>query len=92
MAKKPIINHCHGAEFDRFYLNSSIRKKRLIEKVYNKCTVMIALSDEWKEQLSMIVPSERIEVIENYSTFNEVCGQNIANRKRNQQILFLRQD
>ena len=30
IAKKPIINHCHGAEFDTFYLKASKWKKRLI--------------------------------------------------------------
>ena len=35
---------------------------------------MIALSDEWKERLSMIVPTEKIVVIENYSTIQEECG------------------
>ena len=50
---------------------------------------MIALSDHGKDQLSMIVPSERIEVIENYSSLNEYAVNVLANRKRNLQILFL---
>lgn len=33
-AKKPIINHIHGADFDEFYTNSSEKKKRQIKKVY----------------------------------------------------------
>lgn len=88
-AKKPIINHCHGAEFDNFYLNANAWKKRLIEKVYNKCSVMIALSDEWKERLSLIVHVDKIEVIENYSVIHEDAIKEKVNRKSNGQILFL---
>ena len=88
-AKKPIINHCHGADFDSFYLNASNKKKKLIKKIYNKCTVMIALSDEWKERLSLIVQNDKIELIENYSRIHEDAIKEKVNRKRNGQILFL---
>ena len=82
LAKKPIINHCHGAEFDTFYLKANGWKKRLIEKVYNKCSVMIALSDEWKERLGMIVPTEKIVVIENYSNIREETVKNIIKSEK----------
>ncbi|ULT56208.1 glycosyltransferase family 4 protein [Neobacillus drentensis] len=88
-AKKTIINHCHGADFDSFYLNASKKKKILIKKVYNKCTVIIALSDEWKERLSLIVQNDKIELIENYSRIREAAIKENVNRQRNEQILFL---
>jgi glycosyltransferase involved in cell wall biosynthesis len=88
-AKKPIINHCHGADFDSFYLNASNIKKKLIKKIYNKCTVMIALSDEWKERLSLIVQNDHIELIENYSRIHEDAIIEKVNQKINGQILFL---
>lgn len=34
---------------------------------WEKCNVLIALSEEWKERLSQIVPKDRIEIIENCS-------------------------
>ena len=88
-AKKPIINHCHGADFDSFYLNASNNKKKLIKIIYNKCTVMIALSDEWKERLSLIVQNDKIELIENYSRIHEDAITEKVNRKIKGQILFL---
>ena len=54
-AKKPIINHIHGADFDEFYTNSSEKKKRQIKKVYRKCKILVALSEEWKQRLEKIV-------------------------------------
>lgn len=82
--KIPVVNHIHGAEFDAFYLNASEKKKDLIRRVYRKCQVLIALSDEWKENLEQIVPKERICVIENYCQIPE----QMEGKKKNQ-ILFL---
>lgn len=62
----PIVNHIHGAEFDRFYTKASERKKRLVQKVYGKCSRLIVLSGEWKEVISQIVPAEKIDIVENY--------------------------
>jgi len=80
----PVVNHIHGAEFDAFYENASDRKKKLIRKVYNKCQMLIALSDEWKERLKQIVPEEKICVIENYCRIPAS-----VEMERKRQILFL---
>ena len=48
--KIPIVNHIHGADFDEFYVNAPEEKKIKIKKVYSKCNVLIALSEEWKER------------------------------------------
>lgn len=88
-AKKPIINHIHGAEFESFYTNANEKKKTKIRKVYNKCDVLIALSNEWKEKLSVIVRSEKIKVIENYSIIHEDTLKERLGRKSNNQVLFL---
>ena len=88
-AKIPIINHIHGADFDNFYLNAGEWKKKLIRIVYGKCNMLIALSDEWKEKLSQIVPSCKITIIENYSILHEDAFHCRIDRSCNNQILFL---
>lgn len=88
-AKKPIINHIHGADFDEFYINASEKKKGRIRKAYNKCTVLIALSAEWKERLSKIVPKSKITVIENYSILHEDALEERLCRPTNDTVLFL---
>ncbi|SFT03040.1 glycosyltransferase family 4 protein [Paenibacillus sp. BC26] len=85
----PIINHCHGADFETFYVNASHKRKKLIQNAYNKCTVMLALSNEWKERLSMIVQEEKIEIIENYSSIDGDAIHERTSRNSNMQILFL---
>lgn len=85
----PIINHIHGAEFDKFFTNASNNKKKLIKKVYGKCDKLIALSEEWKKSLSKIVQPEKIVVIENYSVLHEDAFLERQARKNNHMVLFL---
>jgi glycosyltransferase involved in cell wall biosynthesis len=88
-ARKSIINHVHGAEFKDFYENANTKKRKLIEKIYNKCSCIIALSDEWKDKLSKIVPNEKIVVIENYSVIYPKATEERLKRVCNNQVLFL---
>lgn len=62
----PIINHIHGADFDEFYERAPAVKKKWIGKVYNKCTKVLVLSEEWKNHIERIVPADRIDILENY--------------------------
>ena len=87
--KIPIINHIHGADFDEFYISASKRKKEKIKRVYDKCDYLIALSDEWKERLSQIVPKEHIVIIENYSTIHKDALEDRLKRNVNNKVLFL---
>ena len=80
----PVVNHIHGAEFETFYHKASPRKKKRIAKVYGKCRILVALSEEWKRNLELLVPAEKIEVIENYCKIPDQSG---TEKKR--QILFL---
>lgn len=66
LAKIPVVNHIHGAEFDIFYEKASKFKKKWVRRVYQKCTRLIVLSKEWKEKIAQIVPADRIDQIENY--------------------------
>jgi glycosyltransferase involved in cell wall biosynthesis len=88
-AKKPIINHIHGADFDEFYVNASEKKREQVKKVYNKCDVLVALSTEWKEHLCQIVPEEKITIIENYCILHKNALYERLNRRCNNTVLFL---
>lgn len=87
--KIPVINHIHGADFIEFYISASDRKKKLIKTVYEKCDRIIALSAEWKSNLSQIVDKEKIEVIENYSVLHKDAYQERQKRSCNNRVLFL---
>lgn len=88
-AGKPIINHIHGADFNEFYIRAKRWKRNLIRATYDKCTVLIALSDEWKENLSKIVAPEKIEIVENYSVLHKDALEARLARNPNNIVLFL---
>lgn len=87
--KKPIINHVHGADFNEFYLNASDKKRKLIKNIYNKCSKIIALSEEWKDNLKQIIDESKITVIENYSILNNEAIDERQNKKNEHNVLFL---
>lgn len=89
LAGKPVINHIHGANFDEFYIKASTRRKRIIKKIYNKCEMLIALSEEWKDKLSIIVPEKKIAIVENYSVLHEDALRERNKRESNHIVLFL---
>lgn len=80
----PIINHIHGSEFAKFYLNSSKRKQRLVKKVWGKCSHFIVLSEQWKETFSIVIPKEKMSIVKNYSMVMPEIK-----RENNKTVLFL---
>ena len=82
----PVVNHIHGAEFDSFYRQASRCKKKLVRRVYRKCSRLIVLSKEWKKAISHIVPSDRIDIIENYCV---IPKEPYDTGRHHNQILFL---
>ena len=84
-AKKPMINHIHGSEFDKLYTNASERKKKLVRKAWGKCNRFIVLSESWKERFSEVIPNEKMTVIENYS----IVKDGINRSQCHNQVLFL---
>lgn len=85
--KIPIINHIHGSAIADLYINAGQKKKRLVEKCFDKCTYLVVLSEEWKEKIQVIKTKTPKIVIENYSTIHKECLRKKSNDKKN--ILFL---
>ena len=79
LAKIPVVNHVHGADFDEFYRKKSQKKKKTIEKIYNKCIRTIA----------EIVPEQTIRVVENYGILQEDLIKEKLTKSNNKLILFL---
>lgn len=80
-----VVNHIHGAEFEMFFENAPEIKKRLIKQAYGHCDRLIALSDEWKDNLKKIVLEEKIQVVENYS----IVHRKEAKAQYGKNVLFL---
>ena len=87
--KVPIINHIHGADFEKFYTQASQLKRNLIKRVYNKCSKIIALSEEWKDYLKIVVDENKVSIINNYSNVNKDAYKKRINKGNTYKVLFL---
>lgn len=67
----PLINHVHADDWDAFYGAASASKRRLIADTYGRCSKVIALSQEWADTLSAILPEKQIAVLENFTPLFE---------------------
>ena len=62
---KKVIIHIHGSEFKKFYDKSNNFIKKYIENTLNKADYVLALSEEWRENLISIAPKSRVEILHN---------------------------
>lgn len=81
-----ILNHIHGSEIEKLYINANKIKRLLVKDAFSKCDCLIVLSDTWKVKLMNLFPQTSIFVVENFSPyiFNKT---HIGHEKT--QILFL---
>jgi len=85
--KIPVINHIHGSEIANLYINAGRKKKRLVEKCFDKCKYLVVLSEEGKDNLRVVKTKTPKIVIENYSTIHKECLKRKNHNDKN--ILFL---
>ncbi len=71
--KIPIINHIHGSEINKLYVDASKRKKRLVENCFDKCKYLVVLSEECKTSFRVFKTNTSKVVIENYSIIHKEC-------------------
>jgi glycosyltransferase involved in cell wall biosynthesis len=65
-AGRPYLVHLHGGGFSRFYEHESgPLGKLLIRGTLAHASVVIALSEQWRERLLRICPTARVEVLPN---------------------------
>jgi glycosyltransferase involved in cell wall biosynthesis len=65
-AGRPYIVHLHGAQFADFYgKEAGPLARRAIRSTFAHASVVIALSQEWRERVLRICPSTAVEVLHN---------------------------
>lgn len=84
--KIKMINHIHGAEFQKFFYEANFIKKYLIKKIYNLATITIVLSKSWETDISQIINNDRVEVLNNFA----IIDKNQTNYDlRNNNVIFM---
>ena len=61
----PVVLHVHAAEMDVFYSKRHRLEKWYTRQAMGRANVVIAVSEQWRQSLSEIVPIERIETFRN---------------------------
>jgi glycosyltransferase involved in cell wall biosynthesis len=65
-AGRPYLIHMHGSEFMKFYQEESGRfTQRLIAFILKRAALVLALSDQWRNNLLSISPDAVVEVLPN---------------------------
>lgn len=65
-ARRPYLLHLHGSEFMRFYgQESGARAQRFIGWIFGKAARVIALSEQWRENVLAICPGAKVEILPN---------------------------
>ncbi len=62
---KRIILHIHGAEYIVFYNKLSPQKKKIVNDIWEKADVIIALSEEWKKAFCRLFNHQNIIIVHN---------------------------
>ena len=62
----PVIFHLHGSEMKVFVEQQPVLSRRLISWILTRQTVVLVLSQSWKDYVSAIAPQARVEILPNY--------------------------
>ena len=83
----PVVNHIHGSELDRFYRKKPEYHQSFIRTVFKKCSRILVLSEQWREQFTELIDLNQMDVVANYS----ICPKKkFENRnKQDPSVLFL---
>jgi glycosyltransferase involved in cell wall biosynthesis len=74
-AGRPYIFHLHGGGFGRFYDDESgWLARRLIRSTLQHASLVIALSEQWRERLLEICPLARVDVLHNAVAIPDIQG------------------
>jgi len=82
----PVVDHIHGSQLDGFYRKASPGKRRVVDFVFQKCSAVIALTEQWKADFEAFAAREKIHVVANYGQFLPNCE---PEKRRGDTVLFL---
>lgn len=62
--KKAVV-HIHGAEYLVFYDSLNVRRKRVVDDYFRQADLVLALSEQWKNELEARLPIADCQVLNN---------------------------
>ena len=91
MLRTKVINHIHGAEFDRFYESAGGVKKKLVQIIYNYPETTIVLSQDWANRMASIGHKSKVFCLNNFAVIPDMNVDEMLSgyHARRKNILFL---
>jgi glycosyltransferase involved in cell wall biosynthesis len=87
---KKVILHVHGAEFYVFYQKCGAFRKKWMTSILGACDCIVALSNQWKQDLQKISPRSDIRVIYNPTILRDISLESGLSHQNNPvQFLFM---
>jgi len=65
VARRPCILHVHGSEFMRFHEECGRLRRAVVRWAFRHAAVVVALSEQWRDDLVKICPGARVVVLPN---------------------------
>jgi len=88
LCRKNVIFHIHGAEFNIFYHNESgLIKRKFIKSILCSADIIIALSNQWKNDIEKIVDKKNVVRVVNNAVMLPEVEQGVKGEKL--EILFM---
>jgi glycosyltransferase involved in cell wall biosynthesis len=89
LARRPYVLHLHGSEFMRFYDEEcGPLAKRVVRFVFRHAAVVLALSDQWRDNIRRICDTAVVEVLPNAVPLQAAVASGVANEEQ-QTVLIL---
>lgn len=82
----PVILHLHGSEMKPFYVSQRPFVQRLIRSRLEQASLVVVLSQSWKDFVQSIAPGARVTIVPNYVTVPEPIERS---SRVGREILFL---
>lgn len=89
LLRRPYVLHVHGSEFMQFYVDEcGSWARRYVRSVFDAAALVLALSDQWRDNLLRVSPRASIEVLPNAVSLPDVAESKVR-KSMNQEVLFV---
>jgi glycosyltransferase involved in cell wall biosynthesis len=84
-----VVVHVNAADFNELYASGSQVRKFYTRIVMGRADVVIAVSSEWHEYLTQVVPAERVHIIPNCIDVNSFSPRTLLHEDNTTNVLFI---
>lgn len=89
MSGVPVVFHLHGSEMKTFVERQPKMLQRLISRVLESQSVVVVLSESWRDYVRLIAPQATIQILSNYVRLPDLSNKSDRSNQTDIEFLFL---